>query len=212
MLKKLKLNNKGMTTVEILVSFILISMISATLFTTVSNYNMKRQLENNKLEINTYKNLLTKTIQDDLIKIGVQTATVQRFTSGNADVFVANLKMSNTENRRLVVFRQLTNDYLDNASNSTKRNWDDEFHILYGKPTNATCSAYSNCTAGLIEEITFPKLGESKNSFGRIIQDLRITNVNFDVSNDVLTLFIGFNHVDFLTQYAINIATPLNFG
>ena len=66
-----KLNNKGMTTVEILVSFLLVAAISTSLYTTVSNYNRKMDREHFKLEINKYKNVLTKTVQDDIIKGGL---------------------------------------------------------------------------------------------------------------------------------------------
>ena len=63
-----KLNNKGITTIEVIISFVLVVIISASLFTTISAYNAKRLTESYKSQIYTYKNQLTKIIQDDLIK------------------------------------------------------------------------------------------------------------------------------------------------
>ena len=64
----LKLNNKGITTIEILICFVLLAVISTSLYNTVSIYRNKQILEGEKEKIYTYKNLLTKEIQDDIIK------------------------------------------------------------------------------------------------------------------------------------------------
>lgn len=64
----LKLNNKGITTIEILICFVLLAVISTSLYNTVSIYRNKQILEGEKEKIYTYKNLLTKEIQDDVIK------------------------------------------------------------------------------------------------------------------------------------------------
>ena len=71
-----KLNNKGMTAVEILVCFVLVVIISVSMYTTVSSYQNKQQIEAFKEKIFTYKNLLTKEINDDLIKDGLVTAKI----------------------------------------------------------------------------------------------------------------------------------------
>ena len=36
-----KLNNKGITTIEVIISFVLVVIISASLFTTITAYNRK---------------------------------------------------------------------------------------------------------------------------------------------------------------------------
>ena len=63
-----------MTAVEILVCFVLVVIISVSMYTTVSSYQNKQQIEAFKEKIFTYKNLLTKEINDDLIKDGLVTA------------------------------------------------------------------------------------------------------------------------------------------
>ena len=43
-----KLNNKGMTAVEVLVCFVLVVIISTSVYTTVSAYQNKQQIESFK--------------------------------------------------------------------------------------------------------------------------------------------------------------------
>ena len=66
-----KLNNKGMTTIEVILCFVLISTIAVSLFATISSFNEKRIIEGYKAEVTTYKNIVTKDIQNDIIKRGL---------------------------------------------------------------------------------------------------------------------------------------------
>ena len=61
-----KLDYKGITILEIIISFVILSLIAVTLYNSVSYFNDKRRIESYKEQIYTYKNLLTKEIQDDL--------------------------------------------------------------------------------------------------------------------------------------------------
>ena len=54
-MKKIKkLNNKGMTAVEVLICFVLVVIISVSMYTTVSAYQNKQQIEGMKEKIMTY--------------------------------------------------------------------------------------------------------------------------------------------------------------
>lgn len=64
----IKLNNKGMTSIEILICFIIVAAITVSLFDVVSTYKTKQQVESNKSIVLKYKNSLTKIINDDVIK------------------------------------------------------------------------------------------------------------------------------------------------
>ena len=227
-----KLNNKGMTTAEILVSFILVSLISAILYSTVSNYNTKRQTENYKLQINTYKNTLTKAIQDDLIKNGVTNATITTGTEDlgggkTADTYVINIELLDHTTRRLFIGRSLADDYFiqvedpDHPCASTTDK-DDFFELYYGTPTNKNLTAAETNTANIkagLEPYQIPDFGYSMNhtqselsSCGEhIIKDLRVTNVRIKTENKVFSLFLGFSHTQLGTKYAINIACPINY-
>lgn len=75
----IKLNNKGMTVVELLASFVIVALIITTLYSTMNNFSDKRVEESAKETIYTYKNLLTKEIYDDITRnglINVQTSAV----------------------------------------------------------------------------------------------------------------------------------------
>ena len=77
----INLNNKGMSIVELLASFIIVALIMTTLYSTMNNFSDKRVEESAKESIYTYKNLLTKEIYDDIIKKGL----IAVDTSGSAD-------------------------------------------------------------------------------------------------------------------------------
>ena len=62
-----KLNNRGITTIELILCFVLVFIMAFSMYGTVSSYNDKRVIEKDKNEILSYKYLLTKTIQDDFV-------------------------------------------------------------------------------------------------------------------------------------------------
>lgn len=221
-MKAFRLNNKGMTTIEILVSFILVAILSATMYTTVSNYNTKRKLESDKLEINTYKNLLTKQIQDDLIKIGLVGATKLELTDGNKDYFAADLLLADKSKRRIIITRQLADDYLvvlNPSEGEDYKRYGDEFGVYYGTVSNdlnnTTIKEINN--EGL-ESIPLPDLGYGMNHSGLSgveqykVLDFRIQNVRISTDNNTFSLFLGFYHIDEGSKYAINIVCPINYS
>lgn len=68
MKKKLgKVNNRGMTIIELILCFAIVSVIVIALLNTVMNYKTKEQLEDTKKTIISYKNVITKVIQSDII-------------------------------------------------------------------------------------------------------------------------------------------------
>ncbi len=71
-----KLNNHAMTSIEMLISFVIVVAIVVGMFDVVMNYKNKQQVESIKNNVISYANSLQKTVQDDLIKGHVTTATV----------------------------------------------------------------------------------------------------------------------------------------
>lgn len=221
-LKKLKkLNNKGMTAVEVLVCFVLVVIISVSMYTTVSSYQNKQQIEAFKEKIYTYKNLLTKEINDDLIKDGLVTAKIVNFSrntvTGDADGTIE-MTMRNGDKKCLNITSKKAYDYfyepdgvvdvqLDDGTVVQKsvsevmpisEDKDDEFMIAYGECGNET-------------EYPIPDLGSSSNPNGKKIYDLRINNVDMSIDNSILNIYIGFYHPDLGTRYGIDIICPVNF-
>lgn len=211
-----KLNNKGMTAVEILVCFVLVVIISVSMYTTISSYQNKQQIEVFKEKIFTYKNLLTKEINDDLIKDGLVTAKIINNLvdpdTGDADVLVE-MNMSNGDKKCLKITSKKAYDYFYDPTEwvdtdegrkpvsevlPVSEDKNDEFLISYGFCGNET-------------EYPIPDLGSSKNPNGKKIYDLRINNVEVLVENSLLSVYVGFYHPDLGTRYGIDIVCPVNF-
>lgn len=208
MMKRLKkLNNKGMTAVEVLVCFVLVVIISTSVYTTVSAYQNKQQIESFKEKIFTYKNLLTKEIYDDLIKDGLVAAKIQTFNrndaTGDAEAMIE-MNMRNGDKKCLKIKSQKAYDYFwtETPDLPASEDKDDDFMISYGD-----CKYnYDNLT-----DYPIPDLGESTNPNGKKIYDLRINNVDVTLDKSVLSIYVGFYHPDLGTRYGIDIVCPVNF-
>ena len=200
-----KLNNKGMTAIEVLVCFVLAVIISVSMYTTVSTYQNKQQIESFKEKIYTYKNLLTKEINDDLIKKGLVSAKIEQFTknavTGDTEALLE-MNLRNGEKKCLKVISNKAYDYSwDSSMDSSlpaSQDKDDEFVIAYGNCDQET-------------EYPIPDLGESLNPTGKRIYDLRINNVDISIENSLLNVYVGFYHPDLGTRYGIDIVCPINF-
>lgn len=68
----MKLNNKGMSIIEIVLTFALIMVLVISMLTIVMNYRSKASISLKKLELDTFKNTLTRDIQNDIIKLGIK--------------------------------------------------------------------------------------------------------------------------------------------
>lgn len=68
----MKLNNKGISIIEIVLTFALIMAMVIGMLTIVFNYREKASVSLEKLEMDTFKNTLTKEIQDDILTKGLK--------------------------------------------------------------------------------------------------------------------------------------------
>jgi len=73
-----RLNNKGITTIEVLICFVIVVTITISIYTAVAGFNERKTLEGYKEKIYSYKNLLTKEMQDDFIKKGLTSARYEK--------------------------------------------------------------------------------------------------------------------------------------
>lgn len=202
-----KMNNKGMTAVEVLVCFVLVVVITTSLFTTVSTYKNKQQIESFKQDIFTYKNLLTKDINDDLIKGGlVDAKIVENFEDEYVARYAVDMYLKDGRVKTLKVESRKAYDYLWDESLESQlpkdKDQDDYFMISYGER--------------ILDDETetkfpIPDLGESLNPNGKIIKDLRINDVSMEIVDNVLVVYIGFYHPELGTRYSINIMCPINY-
>ena len=66
-----KLNEKGMSVIEVVLTFALIMTIIASILALIMNYRNKLQTNLTYLDLSTYKNTITKEIQDDILQLGI---------------------------------------------------------------------------------------------------------------------------------------------
>lgn len=78
-----KLNNKGMTAVELLITFTILSVVVVGLFDMTLNYKDKEQQESTKSSIIDYENKLEMLIQDDFIKGHLVSVSIDDTASTN---------------------------------------------------------------------------------------------------------------------------------
>lgn len=215
---KNKLNNKGITTIEVLISFVLIAIIANSLYSTISAYNDRRIIENYKSEVLTYKNTITKTIQDDFIKIGLSSVNYNKTYGDYSTIYQVDCSLKDGTARRLIITQKYTKS--DTHPNGDPYN-DDYFMIEYGQP-DLTKENADDQNANLIE-YPIPDIGSYAAKFenektGKNAMDLVISNVLIDLgnnsstkNNNVLSIYIGFYHPELSTRYSINIVSPINY-
>lgn len=234
----MKLNNKGMTIVEVLVCFVIVSVVMMSLFSTISSFNEKRIQESYRAKIYTYKNEWTSRIQEDFIRKGLSFAKITRAAFENGVKYTVYCTLKTGEKRELVVYQKFTytKNRLDGtAGNLEVKNEDgtiikeskivnDQFYLEYGEPGSlyhedlpelGTVNWYC-----LPEDLRNCKVVEpNANNITGISHDLQINNIHIEITNEgdqtssahVLSIYIGFTHPNFGTRYAIDIVAPIDY-
>ena len=215
-----KLNNKGITTIEVIICFVLVVTITVSMYATISYFNEKRLIENYKEQIYSYKDLLTKDIQDDFIKIGLTHAEYKKElttdgsnTAQNVTKHTVNCTLKDGSKRVLIIEQRLAKSSYHLGGITGKI--DDYFMIRYGKENE-------------LVEYPLPDLGHSMQgdsvsdancqpnkkitSNCHTVQDLSINNVLIKITDEnVLSIYVGFYHPDLSTRYGINIIAPIDY-
>ena len=206
-----KLNNKGITTIEVIICFVLIVIITVTLYATVSTFNEKRIIEEYKEEVVSYKDTLTKTIQDDFIKIGLSYVKYEKLVCGStvsgkckypgSTVYDVECTLKDGTKRDLRIHQRLGYSSYHIGGNPS---YDDLFLIQYGEPGTGSSNNVIN--------YPIPSLGSYKNEYNKTIQDLSINNIKIKITDgNILSIYIGFYHPELTTRYAIDIVSPINY-
>lgn len=189
-----KLNNKGITTIEVILCFVIVVIITMSMFATVSSFNEKRIIEKDKEEIYSYKNILTKEIQDDFIKIGLTHASYERTVNGATTTHIVRCELKDGTNRELVISQTLAkSSYHIGGTEGAS----DNFYIEYGP-------------SGDRIRYPLPDLGNATQD-GKV-KNLSINNVLINITDEnVLSIYIGFYHPELTTRYAISIVAPIDY-
>lgn len=187
-----KLNNKGMTTIEVVICFVIVVVITMSMYNTISTFNDQRILEGYKEQIYIYKNILTKEIQDDIIMVGLVSATYNKDTSiPGKNVYTVKMELKDGTTRILEITQQLTKSTYHIGG---VEGINDEFMIEYN---------------GI--KYPLPNLGSTETEDGKTALDLSINNVMINVDDYVLSIYIGLYHPEFSTRYGINIVCPIDY-
>lgn len=209
-----KLNNKGMTIVEILVCFLLVTFITVSLFTTVSSFNNKRSIESVKADLLQYRNDIDKMLEDDLIHKGLTNAKVTPTNASGAITYTINLTFRDGTTKVLKIFSQRAGEYGsagssdDTSGTATCTGHNDMFYIEYGSNASDTI------------RYTLPNVGEfvnneckdfAGNTKPETIYDLRFNTITVSNSDNVLFIYINFYHPELGNDYSINIVAPINY-
>ena len=192
-----KLNSKGFTTIEVILCFVLITIIATTMYTTITSFNQKRITEQYKSKMYTYKNIITKQIQDDILKNGLLSVEKKPLYVNSDKISIQEVKLNfkdGSSKTLIIEFRHTKSDY---HPGSTVTNKDDYYMIKYGGSNQI--------------KYPLPELGESKSSTGQIVKDLSISNVKITTNNNVFALFIGLYHPELGYRYSIRIVSPINY-
>lgn len=211
-----KLNNKGLTAIEVLVCFAIISVIVIAMFNIVNNYKNKQDLESYKSNITTYKNTITKTIYDDIIEnkgiISITTTQIDGETiidpteayKENTFAYEIELGYANNKSASITIFNKTRCfEYTKDESTGKKTigdknldctediadNIDNEYSEYYVSFTNSNSET---------EKFVLPK-----------IYHLMYNDIKAYDDNGMIHIQIGLWHSDFGEKYdALNIITP----
>lgn len=207
-----RLNNKGMTAIEILITFAIVVVIVVSMYNGIADLKAKETVSSYKLSLVTYKNLLTKDIQDDIIKNGLAAATIESMEEAGKKVGYRVALTLRDGTRRILEVRQIFGcaavDSSEVADLCTARgidaNQSDEFTISYGPEGNLT-------------DYPLPDLGHEEiesfdgSSATRIIYSLQISEVKLSVEDSIFSIHVVLSHPDLESKYSINIVSPINY-
>ena len=208
-----KLNNKGMTAVEILVTFVIIIVIVVSMYNGILDLKNKETISSYKLSLVTYNNLLTKDIQDDLIKIGLSTVQTSAL-DGNSGYRITMALKDGT--KRILEIKQIFGcSAVDSSDVSTlctpyniPENRSDEFSISYGPEGDLT--EYPLPDLGH-EEIDNYDGSQHNGTNYHTVYSLKINEVDVSFSNNVFSVRIVLYHPDLGSKHSIDIVTPINY-
>lgn len=201
-----KLNNKGFTTIEVILCFVLVVIITTSLYTTITSFNQKRITEEYKSKMYTYKNLLTKEIQDDILKKGLISAVPTSTTSSYENQLKVIFNFKDGTSTTLIVIWHYAKSELREFGDPSK---DDYYIIKYGSRSDDELTRYP-----------LPELGESESKYTHtvggvekplITKDLSINDASCKIENNVLDLHIDLYHGELGHRYSINIVCPINY-
>lgn len=205
-----RINNKGMTSIEVLISFIIVAAITISLFDTVTSYKTKQQIESYKNVITEFKNSTTKLINNDIIKYKLAAVSKAGYSS---DSEKATYKITLYFEKNVINKSSCTGNYgaygcyktlqAVKYSRSTETLNSKVDHIIYPEVAN---SSLRNVTYPL------PDIGAGYDADSdEVIKDIRFSSISFGNIIDNAVLDIAIFHHELSTFYHVRIVAPTNY-
>ena len=217
MLKAILTDNKGLSAVEVIITFTLVATISISLLNVVMTYKDREETESYKQEIISYKNEITKLIEDDATKYIIKSIEKQDVAN---DGLGALCKSYDTEDTYYAEARS-KNDTLNELYYKISFVLTDEVRNLKIDRLENVITYSETGSDGKQVDVKhpLPDLGtSSKERVGKYkctnIPSLRISDMSIKEENGFFKMDINFYHnkVKLENRYGIHITAPINFS
>lgn len=194
----MKLNNKGMTIIEILVTFVIVVVVVTSLYASVIALKNKETIASYKESLTTYRDLMIRDIEADLIEKGLSSYAYSPLETKDKITFT----FRDGQKKELIITHKMGCHAISDSEksdktlcpNTSKDDSKDDYSISYG---------------GV--DYKLPDIGSTYNVYGGKIYDLIIDNVIIDKSSsDIFDLKIILYHPDLGTKYSIHITSPID--
>lgn len=205
--KKNNLNNKGMTLIELLICFVIVSVIVVALFNTIMNYKTKEQTEDIKKTVITYKNVITKVIQTDIIKHDLASYTLlEEPTTSSGENAREEWKIKLTFNE---AFEDASTEKTLTIVRGNKVNYIKYPDVVKeGSNWHQQEIQYDLESTDIVNDVDVI----SNNTTNKIkYNDIRFAYVSLKQYGNIFSLDIPIYHSELGTNYHINITAPLNY-
>lgn len=126
-----RINNKGLTAIEVLISFTIAAIIIVGMMKILNNFETKEEFTSAKSTVSTYKNTVLKTIMNDIISCGgvndTSEITEEKIETEDEEGFVirTTLNFNGTCSDKIIEVKQL-----DEQASSSKKSY-----VKYGDET-----------------------------------------------------------------------------
>lgn len=193
----MKLNNKGMTIIEILVTFVIVVVVVTSLYASVIALKNKETIASYKESLTTYRDLMIRDIESDLIEKGLKSYDYST-PETNKDKITFIFK--DGQKKDLIITHNMGCHAISQSEQS------DTTLCPSGNPTIG--DHYSITYGGVNYKL--PNIGSTTNIANQPIYDLIIDNVIDNSSSDIFDLKIILYHPDLGTKYSIHITSPID--
>lgn len=204
-----KLNEKGVSIVEIIVTFALIMIIVSGLLTIIMNYRGRMQSELKRLDLVSFKDSLTKDIQTDIIDKGLSTINKEGQCIGNENIYDDCIN---------IVFKDGVEKIL--ATSKTNSNNIDELKDLLNNKYIKYGDFKYEIEDKLPNKIPVGKNDEETINIIKSSQNIYMNSENFLTSDSAIladgkivkiySIDIYMEHIDYNDDYGIHIVTTDN--